>query len=158
MLGIAHELGPAHGFLFHPLSLQQPSPRQQLSPPPKGLLTLLLCPVDCCAKILSVGRAVSLLFVCVLVFCLCLALCSVSQRLLVNNDGKQLMAECQYLLGVMLLLMDSELPSLIRERMIISYFRYKVTCCLCRLIVWCSSGRAIYHHLLVSSLTWSSSS
>eukprot|EP01027_Heterolobosea_sp_BB2_P007140 GEZU01010652.1.p1 GENE.GEZU01010652.1~~GEZU01010652.1.p1 ORF type:complete len:835 (-),score=235.13 GEZU01010652.1:84-2588(-) len=44
---------------------------------------------------------------------------------LVNKDGKQLLAEALYLYGVMLILLDLKIPGLIRERMLMSYYRYK---------------------------------
>jgi WASH complex subunit strumpellin len=42
----------------------------------------------------------------------------------VNQDGKQLIAEALYLYGVMLLLLDLKIPGIIRERMLMSYYRY----------------------------------
>jgi len=36
------------------------------------------------------------------------------------------MCEALYLYGVMLLLMDMRIPGVARERMIVSYYRYKV--------------------------------
>lgn len=56
-----------------------------------------------------------------------------------NNDGKQLLAEALYLYGffsfslqinttgVMLILLDELIEGVVRERMLISYLRYKVT-------------------------------
>eukprot|EP01114_Cavostelium_apophysatum_P004875 TRINITY_DN1530_c0_g1_i1.p1 TRINITY_DN1530_c0_g1~~TRINITY_DN1530_c0_g1_i1.p1 ORF type:complete len:883 (+),score=302.78 TRINITY_DN1530_c0_g1_i1:200-2848(+) len=64
------------------------------------------------------------------------------EHILLNNDGKQLLAEALYLYGVMLLLMDERIEGLTRERMLISYLRYKghneeplldEVCKLCRL-------------------------
>jgi WASH complex subunit strumpellin len=48
------------------------------------------------------------------------------QGVLFNNDGKQLMTEAIYLYGVMLSLLDMLIEGSIRERMLISYLRYKV--------------------------------
>lgn len=42
-----------------------------------------------------------------------------------NQDGKQLLAEALHLYGVMLLLLDMKIPGIVRERMLISYYRYK---------------------------------
>jgi WASH complex subunit strumpellin len=47
------------------------------------------------------------------------------EGILLNNDGKQLMAESVYLYGVMLLLLDEFIEGQVRERMLISYLRYK---------------------------------
>eukprot|EP01083_Nonionella_stella_P029125 80259_1 len=44
---------------------------------------------------------------------------------LLNTDGCQLMAEAVYLYGVMLLIMDIRLPGEVREKLIVSYVRYK---------------------------------
>jgi len=44
---------------------------------------------------------------------------------LLDVEGKQLMTEALYLYGCMLLLMDLRIPGLARERMLISYYRYK---------------------------------
>jgi WASH complex subunit strumpellin len=41
-------------------------------------------------------------------------------------EGKQLMCEALYLYGCMLLLMDIRIPGVARERMIVSYYRYRV--------------------------------
>ncbi|KAJ9467483.1 WASH complex subunit strumpellin-like protein [Diplonema papillatum] len=46
------------------------------------------------------------------------------ESILVNQDGKQLMAESLYLYGVMLLQLDLKIEGKIRERMLISYLRY----------------------------------
>ena len=43
-------------------------------------------------------------------------------------DGKQLMTEAIYLYGVMLLVMDITIPGIVRERLIVCYYRYKVRC------------------------------
>lgn len=45
--------------------------------------------------------------------------------MLVNPQGKQLLAEALYMYGVMLLLMDIKIPGIVRERMLMSYYRYK---------------------------------
>jgi WASH complex subunit strumpellin len=45
--------------------------------------------------------------------------------LLLETDGKQLVCEALYLLGVMYLLMDQHIPGPARERMIIAYYRSK---------------------------------
>jgi WASH complex subunit strumpellin len=42
-------------------------------------------------------------------------------------DGKQLLCESLYLYGVMLILLDERIEGVIRERILISYLRYKVT-------------------------------
>ncbi|KAF0972785.1 hypothetical protein FDP41_009034 [Naegleria fowleri] len=47
------------------------------------------------------------------------------ESILVNQDGKQLLAESLYLYGVMLMLLDLKIPGIVRERMLMSYFRYK---------------------------------
>lgn len=47
--------------------------------------------------------------------------------MLLNNDGKQLLAEAIYLYGVMLTLLDELIEGPVRERMLISYLRYKVS-------------------------------
>jgi WASH complex subunit strumpellin len=45
---------------------------------------------------------------------------------MLDNDGKRLMCEALYLLGVMLLFMDLRIPGPIREVLIIAHFRHKV--------------------------------
>ncbi|KAL0488232.1 WASH complex subunit strumpellin [Acrasis kona] len=47
------------------------------------------------------------------------------ESILVNQDGKQLLAEALHMYGVMLILLDLKIPGLVRERMLISYYRYK---------------------------------
>jgi WASH complex subunit strumpellin len=47
------------------------------------------------------------------------------EAVLLDPEGRQLMCECLYLYGVMLLLLDLRIPGPCRERMIVSYFRYK---------------------------------
>jgi WASH complex subunit strumpellin len=60
------------------------------------------------------------------------AACSFSwllvQGVLMDVEGRQLMCEALYLYGVMLLLMDVRIEGSTRERMIVSYIRYKVRC------------------------------
>ena len=45
------------------------------------------------------------------------------ESVLMNTDGKQLVAEALYLYGIMLLLMDELIPGPVRERMLISHLR-----------------------------------
>ncbi|MCF6278154.1 MAG: hypothetical protein L3J16_05310, partial [Anaerolineales bacterium] len=47
------------------------------------------------------------------------------EMVLANTDGKQLMAEALYLFGVMLLLTDEHLSGPLRERLLVSYMRYR---------------------------------
>eukprot|EP00756_Hemistasia_phaeocysticola_P004516 Hpha_TRINITY_DN12863_c0_g2::TRINITY_DN12863_c0_g2_i1::g.24075::m.24075/K18464/RTSC, SPG8; WASH complex subunit strumpellin len=47
------------------------------------------------------------------------------ESILVDNEGKQLMAEAIYYYGVMLLLLDMKIEGKVRERMLVSYLRYK---------------------------------
>ena len=42
-----------------------------------------------------------------------------------SEDGKQLMSEALYLYGVMLTLMDTRIDGVVRERMLVAYYRYK---------------------------------
>eukprot|EP00762_Andalucia_godoyi_P005753 ANDGO_06428.mRNA.1 WASH complex subunit strumpellin homolog len=60
---------------------------------------------------------------------------------LVDPQGKQLLAEALYLYGVMLLIMDARIDGAVRERMLMAYFRYvgtvdieflEETCKLCK--------------------------
>lgn len=44
---------------------------------------------------------------------------------LLDTDGKQLMCEALYLLGVMLLTMDTKVPGPVRERLIVAHYRHK---------------------------------
>lgn len=44
---------------------------------------------------------------------------------MLDSDGKQLLAEAVYLYGNMLLLLDFKIPAYSRERMVVSYYRYK---------------------------------
>nr|CAB3267669.1 WASH complex subunit strumpellin-like [Phallusia mammillata] len=46
------------------------------------------------------------------------------ESVLVNTEGKQLMCEALFLYGVMLLLVDMKIDGLVRERMLVSYYRY----------------------------------
>ncbi|XP_014669948.1 PREDICTED: WASH complex subunit strumpellin-like [Priapulus caudatus] len=46
------------------------------------------------------------------------------ETVLLNNDGKQLMCEAMYLYGVMLLVIDMRIEGTIRERLLVSYYRY----------------------------------
>jgi WASH complex subunit strumpellin len=45
-------------------------------------------------------------------------------NILMDNGGKQLMTEAFFLYGVMIMLLEFKIPGLVRERMIVSYFRY----------------------------------
>ena len=49
-----------------------------------------------------------------------------TQSVLLNSDGKQLMCEALYLYGVMLLLIDEKIEGIVRERMLVAYYRAKV--------------------------------
>lgn len=44
-----------------------------------------------------------------------------------TTDGKQLLIEAIYLYGVMLLILDQRIEGPVRERMLVSYSRYKVS-------------------------------
>ena len=46
---------------------------------------------------------------------------------MLDVDGKRLMCEALYLLGVMLIFMDLRIPGPIREVLIIAHFRHKVS-------------------------------
>ncbi|RWS06411.1 WASH complex subunit strumpellin-like protein, partial [Dinothrombium tinctorium] len=46
------------------------------------------------------------------------------ESLLLNVDGKQLLCEALYLCGVMLLVVDQKISGSVRERMLVSYYRY----------------------------------
>jgi WASH complex subunit strumpellin len=48
-----------------------------------------------------------------------------AETLMQHPEGKTLMCEVLYYLGVMLLLMDQKLPGYTRERLLVSYYRYK---------------------------------
>ncbi|XP_048385617.1 WASH complex subunit 5 [Stegostoma tigrinum] len=46
------------------------------------------------------------------------------ETVLLNEDGKQLLCEALYLYGVMLLVIDLKIEGEVRERMLVSYYRY----------------------------------
>ncbi|XP_050401033.2 WASH complex subunit 5 isoform X1 [Patella vulgata] len=46
------------------------------------------------------------------------------ESVLLNEDGKQLMCEALFLYGVMLLLIDIKIEGIVRERILVSYYRY----------------------------------
>uniref|UniRef100_A0A4W3IF16 WASH complex subunit 5 n=1 Tax=Callorhinchus milii TaxID=7868 RepID=A0A4W3IF16_CALMI len=46
------------------------------------------------------------------------------ETVLLNEDGKQLLCEALYLYGVMLLVIDHKIEGEVRERMLVSYYRY----------------------------------
>ncbi|KAK3601512.1 hypothetical protein CHS0354_027658 [Potamilus streckersoni] len=46
------------------------------------------------------------------------------ESVLLNDDGKQLMCESLFLYGVMLLVIDMRIDGTVRERMLVSYYRY----------------------------------
>lgn len=46
------------------------------------------------------------------------------ETVLLNEDGKQLMCEALFLCGVILLLIDQKIEGIVRERMLVSYYRY----------------------------------
>lgn len=46
------------------------------------------------------------------------------ETVLINQDGKQLLSESLYLYGVMLLVMDMKIYGIVRERIMVSYYRY----------------------------------
>jgi WASH complex subunit strumpellin len=48
------------------------------------------------------------------------------EDVVMNADGKQLLAEAFYLYGLQLVLMDNRIEGAVRERILISYYRYKV--------------------------------
>ena len=73
-----------------------------------------------------------------------------TDSVLLDVEGKQLMSEALYLYGCMLLLLDQKIPGLVRERMLISYYRYKgattipnidEVCKLCRSTGYMPAGR-----------------
>jgi WASH complex subunit strumpellin len=47
-------------------------------------------------------------------------------QVLLDVDGKRLMCEALYLIGVMLIFMDLKMPGPIREVLIIAHYRHKV--------------------------------
>lgn len=46
------------------------------------------------------------------------------ESVLVNEDGKQLMCEALFLCGVILLVVDQKIDGIVRERMLVAYYRY----------------------------------
>lgn len=46
------------------------------------------------------------------------------ESVLTNEDGKQLMCEALFLCGVILLVVDQKIEGIVRERMLVSYYRY----------------------------------
>lgn len=46
------------------------------------------------------------------------------ESVLLNDDGKQLMCEVLFLYGVMLMVIDTKIEGVVRERMLVSYYRY----------------------------------
>ncbi|RUS78371.1 hypothetical protein EGW08_013864 [Elysia chlorotica] len=46
------------------------------------------------------------------------------ESVLLNEDGKQLMCEALFLYGVMLLVIDTKMDGVVRERILVSYYRY----------------------------------
>ncbi|CAG2161735.1 unnamed protein product [Oppiella nova] len=46
------------------------------------------------------------------------------ESVLLDNDGKQLLSEALYLCGAMLLVVDHRIDGLVRERILVSYYRY----------------------------------
>ncbi|KPM05546.1 WASH complex subunit strumpellin-like protein [Sarcoptes scabiei] len=49
------------------------------------------------------------------------------ETVLMDYDGKQLLCEALYLMGVILLILDRSIDGLIRERLMISYYRYSAS-------------------------------
>ena len=47
------------------------------------------------------------------------------ENIMLEAEGKKLMCEALYYLGVMMLLLDIKIPGLVRERILMSYYRYK---------------------------------
>ncbi|CAN7947466.1 unnamed protein product, partial [Ixodes pacificus] len=47
------------------------------------------------------------------------------ESVLTNEDGKQLMCEALFLCGVILLVVDQKIEGIVRERMLVSYYRYR---------------------------------
>lgn len=60
--------------------------------------------------------------------------------MLLNTDGKQLLSEALYLYGVLLLLVDERIEGIVRERMLISYLRYKVRLREAVVVGWVGGG------------------
>jgi WASH complex subunit strumpellin len=64
-----------------------------------------------------------------------------------EDEGRKLMCEALYLLGVMLLLLDEKIPGTVRERLLISYYRYKANAVIPNVDNVCSLCRATgYKH------------
>jgi len=49
------------------------------------------------------------------------------ETVLLNEDGKQLMCEALYLYGVMLVVIEQRMEGFVRERMLVSYYRYSAS-------------------------------
>lgn len=49
------------------------------------------------------------------------------ESVLQDEEGKQLMCESLYLFGVMLIILDLHIPGIIRERLLITYYRYSAS-------------------------------
>ncbi|OTF76996.1 WASH complex subunit strumpellin-like protein [Euroglyphus maynei] len=49
------------------------------------------------------------------------------ETVLMDHDGKQLLCEALYLMGVILLTMDREINGIVRERILVSYYRYSAS-------------------------------
>lgn len=47
------------------------------------------------------------------------------EGVLLDDEGKQVMCECLYLYGVLLLLLDARIDGAVRERIVIAYYRHK---------------------------------
>ena len=47
-------------------------------------------------------------------------------NVLQDVDGKQLMCECLYLYGTMLLLLEHKIPGPVREKMVVAVYRHQV--------------------------------
>lgn len=73
---------------------------------------------------------------------------SVAQGVLSNTDGKQLMCEALYLYGVMLLLIDEKIEGVVRERMLVAYYRAKV----CASLHWSDPSVVLQTFLALFSL------
>lgn len=46
------------------------------------------------------------------------------ESVLINDDGKQLLCEALFLYGVMLIIIDTKIEGVVRERILVSYYRY----------------------------------
>ncbi|KAH9415169.1 hypothetical protein DERP_006260 [Dermatophagoides pteronyssinus] len=49
------------------------------------------------------------------------------ETVLMDHDGKQLLCEALYLMGIILLTMDREINGIVRERLLVSYYRYSAS-------------------------------